>query len=45
MTEKDVHRGIFAYNMAHDVETPVRKWLTTRLDDVGGVDNMKGGAT
>ena len=29
---KDVHRWVFAYNMDPDVETLVRKWLTTRLD-------------
>ena len=32
MTEKDIHRWVFANNMAPDVETLVRKWLTTRLD-------------
>lgn len=32
LTEKDVHRWVFAYNMAPDVETLVRKWLTLRLD-------------
>ena len=32
LTEKDVHRWVFACNMAPDVETLVRKWLTTRLD-------------
>lgn len=32
LTEKDIHRWVFAYNMDPDVETPVRKWLTTRLD-------------
>ena len=32
VAEKDVHRWVFAYNMAPDVETLVRKWLTTRLD-------------
>lgn len=32
LAEKDVHRWVFAYNMEPDVETPVRKWLTTRLD-------------
>lgn len=31
LVEKDVHRWVFAYNMAPDVETLVRKWLTTRL--------------
>lgn len=30
--EKDVHRWIFACNMAPDVETLVRKWLVQRLD-------------
>ena len=28
----DVHRWVFAYNMAPDVETAVRKWLYQRLD-------------
>lgn len=32
LTEKDAHRWVFAYNMAPDVETLVRKWLTIRLD-------------
>jgi hypothetical protein len=32
LTEKDVHRWVFAYDMAPDVETSVRKWLTVRLD-------------
>lgn len=32
LAEKDVHRWVFAYNMDPDVEAPVRKWLTTRLD-------------
>lgn len=32
LAEKDVHRWVFAYNMDPDVETLVRKWLTTRLD-------------
>ena len=32
MAEKDVHRWVFAYDMDPDVETLVRKWLTTRLD-------------
>lgn len=32
LTEKDVHRWIFAYNMTLDVETLVRKWLVQRLD-------------
>lgn len=30
--EKDGHRWVFACHMAPDVETLVRKWLTTRLD-------------
>lgn len=29
--EKDVHRWVFAYDMAPDVENPVRKWLIARL--------------
>ena len=29
----DVHRWVFVYNMDPDVETLVRKWLTTRLDN------------
>ena len=29
---KGVHRWVFANNIAPDVETLVRKWLTTRLD-------------
>lgn len=33
LAEKDVHRWVFAYNMAPDVETLARKWLTTRLDN------------
>lgn len=32
LAEKDVHRWVFAHNMAPDVETLVRKWLTIRLD-------------
>lgn len=32
MTEKDIHRWVFACNTAPDVETLVRKWLTVRLD-------------
>lgn len=32
VAEKDVHRWVFACNMAPDVETLVRKWLTPRLD-------------
>lgn len=32
LTEKDVHRWVFAYNMTPDVETLVRKWLVQRLD-------------
>lgn len=32
LTERDIHRWVFAYNMAPDVEALVRKWLTTRLD-------------
>lgn len=31
-TRKDIHRWVFACNVAPDVETLVRKWLTTRLD-------------
>lgn len=31
LTEKDVHRWVFANNIAPDVESLVRKWLTTRL--------------
>ena len=30
---KDARRWVFAYNMAPDVETPVRKWLSQRLDN------------
>lgn len=30
--EKDIHRWVFACNMAPDVETLVRRWLTLRLD-------------
>lgn len=32
LTEKDVHRWVFASGMTPDVETLVRTWLTTRLD-------------
>ena len=32
LAEKDIHRWVFAYNMAPDVESLVRKWLTARLD-------------
>lgn len=32
LAEEDVHRWVFAYNMAPDVETLVRKWLVQRLD-------------
>lgn len=32
LAEKDIHRWVFAYNMAPDVESLVRKWLTVRLD-------------
>ena len=32
LAEKDVHRWVFAYNMAPSVETLVRKWLVQRLD-------------
>ena len=32
LTEKGVHRWVFAYNMTPDVETLVRKWLVQRLD-------------
>lgn len=32
LAEKDVHRWVFASNMAPGVETLVRKWLTTRLN-------------
>lgn len=28
----DIHRWVFAHNIAPDVEPLVRKWLTTRLD-------------
>jgi hypothetical protein len=31
LAEKDIHRWVFACNMAPDVETLVRKWLTLRL--------------
>lgn len=33
ITEKDIHRWVFAHNMAPDVEILVRNWLTTRLDN------------
>lgn len=33
LVEKDVHRWVFAHNMAPEVESAVRKWLTTRLDN------------
>lgn len=32
LVEEDVHRWVFANNMAPDVESLVRKWLTIRLD-------------
>lgn len=32
LVEKDIHRWVFAHDMDPDVETLVRKWLTTRLD-------------
>lgn len=32
LVEKDIHRWVFAHNMAPDVETLVRKWLVQRLD-------------
>lgn len=32
LAKKDVHRWVFAYNMAPDVENLVRKWLVQRLD-------------
>lgn len=32
LVEKDVHRWVFANNMAPDVESLVLKWLTARLD-------------
>lgn len=32
LDEKDVHRWVFAYNMAPDVECTVCKWLYQRLD-------------
>ena len=32
LAEKDAHRWVFAYNMAPDVETLVRRWLLLRLD-------------
>ena len=33
LVEKDVRRWVFVSNMAPDVETLVRKWLITRLDN------------
>lgn len=33
LVEKDVHRWVFANNIAPDTETLVRKWLTMRLDN------------
>lgn len=32
LAEKDIHRWVFACNMAPDVETLVRKWLSQWLD-------------
>lgn len=32
LAEKDIHRWVFAFGMAPDVETLVRKWLSQRLD-------------
>ena len=32
LVEKDVHRWVFVHGLDPDVETLVRKWLTTRLD-------------
>nr|DAN45718.1 MAG TPA: hypothetical protein [Caudoviricetes sp.] len=32
LAERGAHRWVFAYNMAPDVETLVRRWLTARLD-------------
>ena len=32
LTEKDVHRWVFVYNMDPDVGASVRKWLVQRLD-------------
>ena len=32
LTEKDVHKWVFACHMAPDVEALVRKWLSQRLD-------------
>lgn len=32
LTEKGIHRWVFADNMGPDVETLVRKWLFQRLD-------------
>lgn len=42
LTEKDVHRWVFANNIAPDVETLVRKWPFC-LDDLEDVDDMEGG--
>lgn len=33
LVEKDVHRWVFAHNMAPDVEALVLKWLVQRLDN------------
>lgn len=33
LTEKNVHRWVFVYNVDPDVETLVRKWLVQRLDN------------
>lgn len=33
LAEKDVHRWVFANNIAPDVEPLVRKWLVQRLDN------------
>ena len=33
LTEKDIHRWVTACNMAPDVETLVRKWLTIRRNN------------
>lgn len=33
LVEKDIHRWVFVYNMAPDVENLVRKWLVQRLDN------------
>ena len=32
LTEKDIHRWVFAYNIAPGVEFTVRKWLVQHLD-------------